>query len=82
MSRSEDQNNNTFSAAEPESGAAKCPFPHGKTNKVAGGGTRNSDWWPAQLRVDLLNQHSSRSNPLGEDFDYRREFASLDYYAL
>ncbi|WP_294904700.1 catalase/peroxidase HPI [Tatumella sp. UBA2305] len=82
MSRSEEPNNNTFSTAEPESGAAKCPFPHSKTNKVAGGGTRNSDWWPTQLRVDLLNQHSSRSNPLGDDFDYRREFASLDYYAL
>ncbi len=82
MSRSENQNTNGVSAAEPTSGAAKCPFPHSKTNKVSGGGTRNSDWWPGQLRVDLLNQHSGRSNPLGQDFDYRREFASVDYFAL
>ncbi len=56
---------------------AKCPFNH-----AAGGGTTIRDWWPKQLRLDLLGQHSSRSNPLGEDFDYAREFASLDYAAL
>nr|WP_235872407.1 catalase/peroxidase HPI [Pseudoxanthomonas winnipegensis] len=50
--------------------------------QVAGGGTGNRDWWPKQLRVDLLNQHSNRSNPLGETFDYRAEFAKLDYSAL
>jgi len=48
----------------------------------AGGGTTNKDWWPNQLRVDLLNQHSNRSNPLGESFDYAKEFQSLDYEAL
>ncbi|MDU5687190.1 MAG: catalase/peroxidase HPI, partial [Kluyvera cryocrescens] len=42
----------------------------------------SKDWWPKQLRVDLLNQHSNRSNPLGEDFDYRKEFSKLDYSAL
>ncbi len=46
------------------------------------GGTTTRDWWPNQLRVDLLNQHSNRSNPLGEDFDYRKEFSKLDYYGL
>ncbi len=58
---------------------AKCPFHH-----VAGAsaGTGNQDWWPNQLRVDLLNQHSSRSNPLGERFDYAEEFKKLDYRAL
>lgn len=57
---------------------SQCPF-HGNT---AGTGTTNKDWWPKQLRVDLLNQHADRSNPLGESFDYRKAFASLDYTAL
>jgi catalase-peroxidase len=56
---------------------AKCPFNH-----VAGGGTSNRDWWPNQLRLDILHQHSSKSNPLGEDFVYAREFKSLDFAAL
>jgi catalase-peroxidase len=56
---------------------AKCPFNH-----AAGGGTSNRDWWPNQLRLDILHQHSSRSNPMGEDFDYRKEFNSLDLTAL
>ncbi|QQC66938.1 catalase/peroxidase HPI [Paraburkholderia ginsengisoli] len=60
---------------------AKCPF-HAAPRPVAGGGTGNRDWWPNQLRVDLLNQHSNRSNPLGESFSYRDEFKKLDYSAL
>ncbi|THD56058.1 catalase/peroxidase HPI, partial [Enterobacteriaceae bacterium ML5] len=68
--------------AEREASAGKCPFHEGNTNKSSGGGTSNRDWWPNQLRVDLLNQHSTRSNPLGETFDYRKEFAKLDYSAL
>lgn len=56
---------------------AKCPFHH-----AAGGGTTNKDWWPNQLRVDLLNQHSNKSDPLGEAFDYAEAFKSLDYKAL
>jgi catalase-peroxidase len=55
---------------------AKCPFNH------AAGGTSNKDWWPNQLRLDLLHQHSSRSNPMGEEFDYAKEFASLDLAAV
>ena len=55
----------------------KCPF-----HQTAGGGTRNQDWWPNQLRLDLLNQHSERSNPLDPGFDYAAEFNSLDYHAL
>jgi len=68
--------------ADREAAAGKCPFHAGKANQTSGGGTANRDWWPNQLRVDLLNQHSSRSNPLGESFDYRKEFAKLDYAAL
>jgi len=56
---------------------SKCPFHH-----TAGGGTSNRDWWPNQLKLELLHQHSDKSNPMGQDFDYRKEFASLDYEAL
>ncbi|TXI34173.1 MAG: catalase/peroxidase HPI [Aquipseudomonas alcaligenes] len=58
------------------SNTGKCPF------HVAGQGTTNLDWWPNQLRVDLLNQHSERSNPLGETFNYADEFKKIDYSAL
>ncbi len=47
-----------------------------------GGGPSNRDWWPNQLRLDLLNQHSDKSNPLGNAFDYREAFSQLDYQAL
>jgi catalase-peroxidase len=55
----------------------KCPFNH-----AAGGGTTNKDWWPSQLRLDLLSQHSGKSDPLGAAFDYAAEFEKLDYFAL
>ena len=54
----------------------KCPF-HQST-----AGTSNRDWWPKQLRLDLLHQHSAKSNPMGEAFDYAKEFKSLDFAAL
>ena len=56
---------------------AKCPFHH-----AAGGGTTNRDWWPNQLKLELLHQHSSKSDPMGEDFDYAKEFKSLDLAAV
>jgi len=58
------------------SAEAKCPFHRTPT------GTTNRDWWPSQLRLDLLSQHSEKSNPLGKAFDYRAEFKKLDYAAL
>ncbi|AVS77823.1 catalase/peroxidase HPI [Paracidovorax avenae] len=58
--------------------ATKCPF-HAA---AASGGTINKDWWPNQLRLDLLNQHSSKSDPLGAGFDYAEEFKKLDYEGL
>ena len=63
---------------------ARCPFPGSAAKQVdiAGVGTENRDWWPNQLRVDLLNQHSSKSDPLGQAFNYREEFKKLDYEAL
>jgi catalase-peroxidase len=56
---------------------AKCPFPHGGAPARA-----NRDWWPKQLRLDLLHQHSSKSDPMGRGFDYAKEFKSLDLKAL
>jgi len=59
----------------------KCPFNHAAAG-VAGTGTPNSHWWPDQLRLDLLGQHSEKTNPLGKQFNYREEFRKLDYAAL
>ncbi|MCT2562724.1 catalase/peroxidase HPI [Chryseobacterium herbae] len=63
---------------------SKCPFHNGTMKKeaVAGGGTKNLDWWPEQLRVDILRQHSSLSDPMDKDFDYAEEFKSLDLEAV
>jgi catalase-peroxidase len=55
----------------------KCPFTH-----VAGVGRTNRDWWPNQLRLDLLHRHSAKSDPMGAGFNYAKEFESLDYKAL
>ena len=54
----------------------------GRTNEYIGGGTTNRDWWPNQLKLDILHQHSSKSNPMGEDFNYAKEFKSLDLEAV
>ncbi|MEW8360852.1 MAG: catalase/peroxidase HPI [Candidatus Thiodiazotropha sp.] len=55
----------------------KCPFHH-----TAGGGTSNRDWWPNQLRLDILRQHSAKSDPMGEEFNYAEAFKSLDLKAV
>ncbi len=57
-----------------------CPF--ASTAATANGATSNQDWWPNRLKVELLTQHSKKSDPMGGDFDYRKEFQSLDYAAL
>jgi len=59
------------------SSETKCPIDH-----TAGGGTTNRDWWPDQLNLKILHQHSSKSNPMGKDFNYRKEFKKLDFAAL
>ena len=56
---------------------AKCPF-----SAAPGAGTTNRDWWPQQLRLDLLHQHSSKSDPMGQEFDYAKAFKSLDLAAV
>ena len=61
---------------------AKCPFHNGAIKQTAGGGTRNRDWWPNQLKLNVLRQHSSLSNPMGKDFNYAKEFKSLDLKAV
>ncbi len=61
----------------PNESEAKCPFHQGTSNART-----NRDWWPNHLRVELLHQHSSKSNPMGREFNYAKEFKSLDFAAL
>ncbi len=62
---------------------SKCPFHNGTmTQPVAGGGTQNQDWWPNQLKVNILRQHSSLSDPMDKDFNYKKAFESLDLEAV
>ena len=75
---SDDQSRNTYNV----NSESKCPFLGGSLKKSAGGGTRNTDWWPNQLNLSILRQHSALSNPMGTDFDYKKAFESLDYSAL
>jgi catalase-peroxidase len=60
----------------------KCPFHGGSLKTTAGGGTRNRDWWPNQLKLNILRQQSSLSNPMGKSFNYAEEFKSLDLNAV
>src|SRR6195952_84696 len=61
---------------------AKCPFFHGAPKQTAGSGTRNRDWWPNQLKLNILRQNSSLSNPMDANFNYAEEFKSLDLTAV
>ena len=61
---------------------SKCPFTGGAVRQSAGAGTRNRDWWPNQLKLNILRQHSSLSNPMGDTFNYAEEFKSLDLNAV
>ena len=63
-------------------GEAKCPFSGGALQKGAGSGPRNTDWWPNQLKLNILRQHADLSNPMDKSFDYAAAFKSLDYDAL
>ncbi|WNB17100.1 catalase/peroxidase HPI [Marivirga arenosa] len=60
----------------------KCPVMHGGNTTIGGQGTMNKDWWPNQLNLGILHQHSSKSNPLGEDFVYAEAFKKVDLKAL
>jgi catalase-peroxidase len=63
-------------------GESKCPFMSGIQKFTSGHGTANRDWWPNQLNLNILHQHSAKSNPMGEKFSYAEAFKSLDYAAL
>jgi catalase-peroxidase len=73
MENSTNQNSN---------GESKCPFSGAATKQSAGSGTRNNDWWPKQLKLSILRQNSSLSNPMGDHFNYAEEFNSLDLNAV
>ena len=61
---------------------SQCPFLSGTQKKSAGGGTSNRDWWPNELKLNILRQNATKSNPMGEDFDYAEAFKSVDFAAL
>ena len=62
-----------------EATPSECPV---RKANVGGGGTRNTDWWPTALKLNILRQHTAVTNPLDKDFDYAAAFKSLDYDAL
>ena len=62
--------------------AAKCPFPHAALHPTVASGRSNADWWPNQLNLKILQQHSELSNPMGGEFNYAEEFKSLDLHAV
>lgn len=72
------ENNNGTNGAD----VSKCPFLGGALKQTAGGGTRNRDWWPNQLNLNILRQHSNLSDPMGEGFNYAEEFKTLDLKAV
>lgn len=78
--------NNPHSNVDPSdmnnSSIEKCPFFGGTNKNTAGGGVKNRDWWPNELKLNILRQHAPQSNPMGEDFDYAKAFSSLDFTAL
>jgi len=73
---------NSTTATKSSNGESKCPFSGTPLRQAAGGGTRNSDWWPNQLKLNTLRQHSALSNPMEDGFDYAVEFKKFDYAAL
>ncbi|KAL2867558.1 catalase/peroxidase [Aspergillus lucknowensis] len=63
-------------------GSGECPVHNRRTANIGGGGTNNRDWWPNDLKLNILRQHTSVTNPNDKDFDYVAAFNSLDYFAL
>jgi len=62
--------------------ASQCPFLSGDQKKSAGRGTSNRDWWPNELKLNILRQNAKKNDPMGEDFDYAEAFKSVDFEAL
>ncbi|MBC8757199.1 catalase/peroxidase HPI [Kordia sp. YSTF-M3] len=74
--------NNSYSDGDHNENAAKCPFLSGTQKKSAGGGTSNRDWWPNELKLNILRQNAPKNDPLGDDFDYAKAFSSINYDEL
>jgi catalase-peroxidase len=75
-------NNINAHTANDSNAAAKCPFMGGAPSHTAGQGTTNKDWWPNQLKLNILRQNAEKSDPMGQDFNYAKAFKSLDLDAL
>ena len=75
-------NKNTETFEINNSDASQCPFLSGTQKTTAGGGVKNRDWWPNELKLNILRQHAQKSNPMDEDFDYAKAFNSLDFKEL
>ena len=65
-----------------QNGESRCPVAHGSSEQHTNSATSNRDWWPEQINLSILHQHDTKSDPMGEDFDYSEEFKKLDYAAL
>jgi len=77
-----ENNDHSNASGNSTNGEAKCPFMGGTIDHGAGGGTANHDWWPNQLKLNILRQHSSLSNPMDDSFNYAEEFLKLDLTAI
>ena len=77
-----ENNTNSSVTSGNANGESKCPFSGGAGKFGAGGGTRNENWWPNQLKLNILRQHAEGSNPMGKSFNYTEAFKSLDLNAL
>ncbi len=82
MEENNNKNGNSKVSYNINTGSGKCPFTGGAYKESAGGGTRNQDWWPNQLKLHILRQHSNLSNPMGDDYDYADDFKTLDLKAV
>jgi len=78
----DNKDNNPHGNAWDINDSSKCPYLGGSLKQTAGGGTTNQDWWPNQLRLNVLRQNSSLTNPMDDDFDYATAFKSLDLAAV
>jgi catalase-peroxidase len=82
MENNPHSNDASASPSDLNTSSAKCPFFSGTTKRTAGSGVKNRDWWPNELKLNILRQHTAKSNPMGEDFNYAEAFNSLDFAAL
>jgi len=74
--------NNIMDNSHNSGDISKCPFMGGNQKESAGSGTSNRDWWPNELKLNILRQNGTKSNPMGEDFDYTKAFNSINYQEL